>query len=391
MGKDNYISINDIRKKAVGKYFSILKTWLKGEECFPLDLTGSSIGQGVPYRKRLENFKELSQGEKKGSSPGYEMVMISRNTRNEGPQSFLKTIRFTSMEDYLYFLGKKEEFSQMQEMVEMIIKEVPALNLWVRDNPKKIIDRINDWPNLIKVIGYFLQNESIDLSFREISLTIPTKFIENNQSLLRELLDSVLPEERIISEEKDLALRYGLKKEDDFRFRILLPENLNTLGPFRDLSVLPSELSRWNPDVEYVILIENKYAFLQFPDLDGWLKIWGSGNSVVLLEQCRWLNEKKLYYWGDMDPQGFDILHMFRTRFPETRSLFMNMDCYNQFKEYAHSAGNYNIRENLHLTDEEKECYQYLISNSSISRIEQERISLDWINTYLEHLIDDHF
>ena len=70
--------------------------------------------------------------------------------------------------------------------------------------------------------------------------------------------------------------------------------------------------------------------------------------------------EKKLYYWGDMDPQGFDILHMFRTRFPDTRSLFMNIDCYNQFKEYAHHAGNYTIRENLHLTNEEKELISML-------------------------------
>ncbi|MDA3809738.1 MAG: DUF2220 family protein [Spirochaetaceae bacterium] len=387
MGTTGYLSINDVKEKASRKYLIFLGKWLKGEDFFPLTLTGCSIGPDVPYGQRLENFRELSQKEKKCSTLGYELVWTQRNTRNEGTQTFLKTIKFTSEENFLVFIGKNEEFFLFKETIRLIRNETPELDLWTMVNPGKILKYFGKWPLITTVIRYFCDSEEILHTMREIPLPIPTKFIEQNQALLKELLDAVLPEDRINREEDELTRRYGLKKEEDFRFRIILPEEMDDFKPFRDLLVFPSELALWNPQIKNVIVIENKYSFLRFPILNGWLKIWGSGNSVALIEPCKWLNEKNLFYWGDLDPQGFGILHLFRTLFPDAESLFMNLDSYNQFKEFAFPADLFYAREDLLLTDEESECYRYLVENKPVSRIEQERISLDWIERHIKPLL----
>ena len=386
MGSITYLSVNDVREKARRKYLFFLSQWLRGEDIFPLFLNACAIGPKVPYAQRLKNFKELAQKEKSDTSPGYELVYRERNTRREGVQTFLKTIGFFSLEDYLTFIGKSDEFSLFKKAVVSIRSELPELALWIMENPKKVLKHIEAWPKLCTVIRYFCDNDEIIHTMREIPLAIPTKFIEQNQPLLKELLDVALPKERIKRDESDLARRYGLKKEEDFRFRMILPADADELQPFRDLLVYPSDLARWHPKAEKVIVIENKYSFLRFPDLHGWLKIWGSGNSVALLEPCQWFGEKELYYWGDLDPQGFAILHLFRTLFPRTKSLFMNLETYNRFIEFAFSAAFFYRRDDLLLTDEESECYRHLIENESLSRIEQERLSPDWIEGQIRAL-----
>jgi len=210
--------------------------------------------------------------------------------------------------------------------------------------------------------------------------------MENREALLRNLLDRIMPEERICQDEQDLSLRYGLKKDSDFRFRLHLDPAGSLLKPFTDLAVLPDELELWNPACEQVLIIENKMSFLSFPRLPGGLKIWGAGKSVVLLKNCPYLADKNVVYWGDMDPQGFEILSLVRAFLPGCQSLCMNREAYNSALEFAHEASMFHVFEDLNLTEEEYNLYHYLVKNPEQSRVEQERLSMEFVRERFKHI-----
>ncbi|MBI9102193.1 MAG: hypothetical protein JEY99_07250 [Spirochaetales bacterium] len=368
-----------VREKAQSKYFSLLKSWLKQEESFPLRLRGCTISNAVPFAQRMKLINGLSKKQKTEKAAGYQMVLETRSTRSEGTQTFLKAIEFPTFEDYLGFLGKSKEFSSFQNSVDRIRRELPELEEWLVENPRKILKYLENWEMLIEVVRFFRDEEPTTAALRALPIPVPTKFMELRQPILRELLDKVIPEDRINKEEQDIALRYGLDKDEDFRFRIIIPESLNPDFTFRDFAVLPSELGDWDPPFSNVLIIENKYSFLGIDLPKDWLKMWGMGKAVVRLNACKWLEQKNLYYWGDIDPQGFEILHFLRTFFPHTRSVCMEREDYDHFREYAHSAGTFYARDDFNLTSAEQECYHYLVENQQYSRIEQERIENEWV------------
>ncbi|HAC92503.1 MAG TPA: hypothetical protein DCF63_18015, partial [Planctomycetaceae bacterium] len=43
-----------------------------------------------------------------------------------------------------------------------------------------------------------------------------------------------------------------------------------------------------------------------------------------------WLAGQRVWYWGDMDAEGFELLARFRQRLPSTDSLMMDMAIWNQ-------------------------------------------------------------
>ena len=379
MAETEGLTPQTVLEKAEKRYIAVLKSRLKNEDIFPLPLRGCSIDLSVPFTQRMELIHALSKKQKTEKAPGYSLIMDTRKSRTEGDQTFLKTIEFPTLEDYLSFLGKAKEFNRFGKSVKMIRADLPELEEWLRDNPKKILKYLNDWESLISVLLYFRDEEYSAVTLRNLPIQVPTKYIETRQAILRELLDRIMPEERIRWDEPDIALRYGLKKDDDFRFRLILPEALSREIPFRDLAVRPAELAEWNPPVTYVLVIENKHSFLDIDMPGNWLKIWGMGKGVIRLENCRWLEKNEFYYWGDLDPQGFEILGLLRTAFPHTRSVCMGMDDYRRYEKFAHPAGTFYVREDLPLTPEEKECYRYLLEHADSSRIEQERIDAAWV------------
>ena len=83
------------------------------------------------------------------------------------------------------------------------------------------------------------------------------------------------------------------------------------------------------------------------------------------------LKSSSLYYWGDFDAQGFEILSQFRGYFPQTQSFLMDKNTFETYFEND-SGTRSNVSVELHLTAEEKSLYEYIKKNNL--RLEQEKI-----------------
>ena len=110
---------------------------------------------------------------------------------------------------------------------------------------------------------------------------------------------------------------------------------------------------------------------------------------ISYLRNVRWLHERNIFYWGDLDTHGFLILHQMRTYFPRTKSVMMDMDTFEHFKGEGVVAGEKISSENLNtLNKAETEMFDFLRINNF--RLEQEKIRQEYADTFFRELFIDH-
>ena len=117
----------------------------------------------------------------------------------------------------------------------------------------------------------------------------------------------------------------------------------------------------------------------------GTMAIFGSGTAVNGLKQVAWLKEKEIFYWGDIDVQGFEMLSAVRGIFSQTKSMLMDKTVFTTFTAHHATGPKSNINQLSYLNREEEDLYYYLKGLTQNNRLEQERIP----NWYVVKQISD--
>lgn len=373
-----------IKKDAIHWYNDFLISSIEGRSFFPKDIrfgkikSSSTLKEFSTIRKNIEN---LRQNSKVILGYGYNIDFVKIKNQKIGEQSFPERIFFETQTDYLKFIQKEREFEKFFGISTQIINEFPELKQWIIKHPKKIIDNFRNWDDLLKVCRYFIKNPRPNVYIRELPLDISTKFVEENQTVLRMLLD-ILIKEFTNTEESDFEKRFNLKyKEKLIRIRILDEKISRTLFfSVDDISVPQTQFISLNIPCKRVFILENHtnfsniFNFLTLPNLTDSIAIFGEGFQIGLLKNAIWLSDKQIIYWGDIDAHGFQILSQIRGYFPQTQSCLMDFDTFDYFKDLAITGIATNVTELAHLTSEEHRLFTYLLENKERNRLEQEKI-----------------
>lgn len=375
------ITPTEIKSKTERKYVSFLQSLVENIPFSRIDIRGdkSYTKSSLPeFEKEIQQIVSQSK-EKKGF--GYTLEFQQVKTKHLGTQDLPIAIFFDDQKDFLKFLGKEKEVDLFKSNVEKITSEFPKLKEWIIKNPKKVIDNTNEWESILKVCQYFKQNTKPSLYIRELPIRVHTKFIERNQSVIKELLD-ILISEHINKEEKQFEKRFNLKyAEPQIRFKVLDKTISNRFfSGLDDIAIPVSQFESLNLPIKKVLVVENKttlYTTLTLPKMNETIAIFGSGYSVYNLKNVNWFGGLELLCWGDIDVQGFEILSQFRTYFPQTRSVLMDKQTFDKFFEDDRGTPT-NISTKLNLTDEEQQLYDILKTNKW--RLEQEKLPLWWVN-----------
>jgi hypothetical protein len=261
---------------------------------------------------------------------------------------------------------------------------------WLEAHWKWVIEYADDWDGLILVCHYFLQNPRPNLYIRELPIAVHTKFIETHQSILRKLLDELMPTS-FQQGESEFEKRYGLKyREPLLRFSVLDEAMANTyFSGLNDMSIPIGAFAALKIPVAQVIIVENKTAldlFLTLPKLPKTMSIFGSGFGVTLLKSVAWLQDTPILYWGDVDAQGFEILAQLRSTFPKTKSFLMNELIFKQYKHFVQNGTETTLKMLPALTTEEYQLYKQLVETNQ--RLEQEKIEHQVVVEVLLSLIN---
>ena len=375
------ITPREIRDKALRLYPSFLLAVLNDESFFPQVIRCRKINPGDDFSQISAQIKQISREEKSQKGYGYRVLFKSVNTRRHGPQTLPDKILFENKSDFLKYIGKDGEFRLLQEMISRTGKMMPMLLPWLKQHPRQLIRYLSEWPEILAVCRYFLENPRPALYIRELPIdNLDTKFIENHRGILTTLLDLLMPADAINNEEKDFARRYYLKYAQPLiRLRVLDP----LLRPRNDypgesIAIPVEDFEMLQPPGNVVFITENLINFLTLPAFPDAIGILGNGFRVQLLRNVHWLQSRDIYYWGDIDVQGMQILSQLRGYHPQVQSLMMDFATLEGFRQFA-VAGKPTKAVNLpHLTAQETELFDYLKRHNL--RLEQERIPQGFVN-----------
>lgn len=364
----------EIKKKATNKYKAYLQSIVEGESFNPFVIIGDKR-PNENTAKFEEELTELISRSKEKIGYGYAIEYQTVKTKRHGIQDIPISISFQTEYDYLKYINKESATAKFKKDITCILSSFPELKDWIYIYPMKVID--NDWESLLKVCKYFKDTPKPHLYIRELPIQVHTKFIENKKSIIRELLDIVIAE-KINDDEKQFERRFNLKYDEPIvRFRIL--DNAISHQLFSGLDDVSIPISKFQDlflPIQTVYVVENKINMLAFPVKRDSIVIWGHGFGVDIMKNVEWLKSKKIYYWGDLDVQGFQILSEFRTQFKQVQSFFMDRYTFDKYFEGDKGTVT-NVEKELCLTQEECDMYKYLKENNF--RLEQEKIPYDYV------------
>lgn len=135
-----------------------------------------------------------------------------------------------------------------------------------------------------------------------------------------------------------------------------------------------------------VVISENKDTAVAFPDIAGGVAIEGEGRGARTIAALPWLADVPMvFYWGDMDQDGLEILNEFRAAGVPAISLMMDVTSYEKYRSWGSDLDPRGVpvavhapRPVPHLSAGELELYRLLTDPAAAGplRIEQERIPL---------------
>jgi len=384
------ITPSEIKTKVARLYPQFVNAWLAGD--------GNFFPKRIPANLRLppdhaESFRvveALRNQSKEVRGFGYSVQWELQKRVVHGLNHFPVAIQIETESDLLRLSDKRAEFQSLQTTAQSLRGTFPQLETWLREksNWKMLIDSVEVFDDLLLVTKYLLDNPRPNCFPREIPLPISTKLIEENRKLLAQWLDRLLPPDQIDVrfEPTEFEARYGLKCVRAHLMIRLLDESLRAeLGlPFDELSLRADSIGSLPVARVRVYIVENKVNLLTLPAMKRSIGFGGLGKAVSLLREIGWLSSVPIFYWGDFDVEGFEMLSQIRAIFPQTESLLMHRETFEQFENLAIPWTNQSRFEPQHLTESELELYHHL-RNKKL-RLEQERIPQSYVASKISRL-----
>ncbi|QNG18994.1 hypothetical protein G4H71_20420 [Rhodococcus triatomae] len=230
-----------------------------------------------------------------------------------------------------------------------------------------------DFDRLLATLTWLLENPHSALLIRQLPIPgVHTKWVGNRRGLLESLLEG-------FRGSRDLGIRTLPTLADVAVLdRRLLP------GAPRVFAASLDELAALPLAPKVVLVLENKECIHALPDRTATMAIHGNGYSVTELISLPWLPRAEVWYRGDLDTHGFAILHRFRHHIRDVRSLMMNPDTLNRWKDLAVPEPKPTGVELTDLTPDEFSAWEMVRAENL--RLEQERIPWPYVLGNLERM-----
>lgn len=273
---------------------------------------------------------------------------------------------------------------------------------------KRLTEILANFPNAAR-LPLLLRSVSVlsDLDFR-ILLAVSIWFSEHRGNFESQLTPRQVPIEgvhakwlnrhqglvRWLAGVEDLALLPPHPSRIHFSY--LDPHHLAAGGRRHD-SFSVGDIVQLPYEPAVVLISENKDTAICFPPTTGGIAIEGEGRGASTIASIAWVKSASdLFYWGDMDQDGLEILNEFRAAGLNVRSLLMSVKDYELYKHLGTNEdvdGNairvHAARPVKELHSGEAELYQLLSTDARTARVEQERIPLAVAHERLSAMLID--
>lgn len=377
--------------KAIRVYPKAVKAWICDdcESLFPYRVP-VNLALAKDHAAAIAEVEQLRKSSKQVLGFGYRIEYESRRSRTHGLNQFPIAIWIDTMEDLVRLAAAADEWEVLVSAVTMFRSRRPELARWLgeQSNWRKLLDVASVLPGLLNILDYLVAHPRPNCFARELPIAVSTKLLQSHRRLLASWLDLILPPSAIDHRYgyESFEPRYGLRYvQPHFLVRILDVNLLSELGlPFDELSLPAEALMKLPVKGTRIFIVENKVNLLTLPKLNRAIALGGLGNGVTQLADIGWLHANPVYYWGDLDAEGFLILDRLRRLLGGVQSVLMNEATFESF-EYLATTGNVTEAKELdQLHAAERSCYEYLCRTHQ--RIEQEHLPMDALLRELQRM-----
>lgn len=229
-----------------------------------------------------------------------------------------------------------------------------------------------DFATLMQVVAWLAEHPASGRRIRQLPIRgIDTKWLEGHRSIVESLHAAVSG-----------RLSLGLLDAPNL-VRVHFLDPALRPGGLRDVLAPVGELAALDLTPSVVFVFENLETMFSMPELPGAVVVHGSGYGVNRLALIPWIQRGRVVYWGDLDSDGFSILHTLRTGCFDVTSVLMDEETLLAYRdlwvpEPKAAGGTYPT-----LTAQEQRALGRIRSEGNV-RLEQERI--DWVFA-LEQLV----
>jgi hypothetical protein len=333
-----------------------------------------------------DHTKLFQQLEKTTANPGWTIEWEEWSSKKFGRQQWPKNVSVLSETDLIFLLKKEREIETFRSIIKTLIEWRPDLRTWISQNVKDVLLLKEVWSSIIKVIDCLLVNDVREYYLRSVPVPVHTKFIKEHERIIVNLLQYLSPD-KFSSQTSDIETVLQLRTKPflftarwlDAGCAKVFTNNMMVFG------ITTEDLHATNWMIERVILTENETSVYQLPELEGTLALCSNGKAVSLLKDIPLLAGDNLFYWGDMDEEGFFMLHHLRQLYPKAQSIMMDEATIALHeKEITTQPAKYKNMEMEGLLPHEYSAYKILAERNG--RLEQEQLQHLYINKCLTEL-----
>jgi hypothetical protein len=335
--------------------FSVRRT--KGDEDFYIRLDREIREQDIV---RIKSYRMVKEGFTKVSRPAELIIDLNQLVR-ERPYVVL--------------------FRNELEKLNSIFKHFDLFEFLKSQDRETILD-LNLLRSCLEVFAYLLDysDKAFGLLPRQIPHGQSTKLI-GKQNLLLRMFNFW---QKQVGRWSDFYDWFGLIDQPP-EFRIFAPHCYFQKQELKNFHGLLA--NEWIADFAFsnlcgTLIVENLESFHALTkNSKASLLVWGAGFKASYLRPLLSMLPKPVYYWGDIDKEGYEILGLLHTSFTDIKPVLMNFDTIEKYRQIHQKKeiflGPY--RPIGTLQDE----YEYSARHGLL--IEQEQMQEDWpMGTQLE-------
>lgn len=380
----------DIRDRAIHLLWDsgkILRSALLGEE---IDSTISLKPPSTDYMSSdIEGLrlwrKRLKEYEAEVGSPYFHIAFKKMRILHE-MRDVPKTAHIAGLNAALAVTGKSSELRELVSALDLAKAYFPdkesELTEFFCNRHKQVLESLHDgrWQGALDVARWLAQNPKPQVTMRSASIAgIDSKFIERNKALLSAIFEAVLPEEAKNKAVSPLVSMF----EERYGFKRICSDVI--------IRINGDNFAKGNFCSDKLLFVENKDFMscpMSFKDLT---VVYGGGYGFPQIRDAEFLRDKEIYYWGDIDTHGLQILSEFRKYFPNAVSVLMDKETYMRYAGLAvvEAAPVKTVPANL--TKEEAELFRLLLEDArsigGAHRLEQERIPYEWVVSQIKRVL----
>jgi len=245
--------------------------------------------------------------------------------------------------------------------------------------------QLSDAELLSRLVKQLFSQMGAGLYLRALPLRgVDTKFLENYRTLISDVLDVLHDGE--VTASGGLSEWLGCLENPSgwLTVRPLCESVKADMGGFPVMQLHNGVLREHALPANNILVVENIQSGLGLPLLKDTIAVSGGGKNVSWMD-AGWLSARRVAYWGDIDTWGLSILSDVRSRLSSVKALMMDSDTlgYHEDRMVVEPEPLGNLPE--FLTDAEAKIFSDLkTGHYPGSRLEQERLSPDYIQTRLE-------